>query len=211
MATVRVKPLSGRVETGVIAGVVTAILVLSGAAVGLRQVEEQEQRLFGWQISAFYDMNPTDQAIYNALTVASEELWWIHGDLLFYRSADDTVDPWPTVEELDEFHVLPPFTRDMAWTQQGEVEWQRVASFSFEGSTVYFGSGGKNEGQSAYLIMLSHVHKGASYTDGATIWVHPDPNVPPPTTIKRDSLIVNGWLEVVPYSGAMEVERLKGA
>jgi hypothetical protein len=32
-----------------------------------------------------------------------------------------------------------------------------------------------------------------------------------PDTVVRDSLILNGWKEVVPYSGAMEVERLKGA
>jgi hypothetical protein len=42
------------------------------------------------------------------------------------------------------------------------------------------------------------------------MWLHPDPNAPPPATIKTDSLIVNGWKEIIPYSGAMEVERLKG-
>jgi hypothetical protein len=42
------------------------------------------------------------------------------------------------------------------------------------------------------------------------MWLHPDPNAPAPTTIKTDSLIVNGWKEIVPYSGAIEVERLKG-
>jgi hypothetical protein len=206
-----VRPASGRIETGAIATIAVLILTASGVYVSQRESEDSLQRLFDWQISAFYDMNATDQAIYNALTVASEELWWIHGDLLFFANGDMTAETWPTVEELNEYYVLPPFARDMAWSQQGEVEWERAAAFSFEGSTVYFGSGGKNEGQSAYLIMLSHVHKGASYADGATIWVHADPNVAMPTTVKRDSLIVNGWREVVPYSGAMEVERLKGA
>ena len=80
----------------------------------------------------------------------------------------------------------------------------------FEGSTVYFGSKGKLPNQSAYLINLSHVHKGASYVNGSTIWIHPKPNVSAPSNVTRDSLIANGWKEVVPYSGAMEVERLKG-
>jgi hypothetical protein len=42
------------------------------------------------------------------------------------------------------------------------------------------------------------------------MWIHKDPSTPPPAVIKQDSLIVNGWKEIVPYSGAVEVERLKG-
>jgi hypothetical protein len=188
-----------------------AVLSIGGVAVQQRQVDDEPARLFDWQISAFYDMNASDQAIYNALSTAATELWWIHGDLLYYSEPERASDPWPTVQELDEEYVLPPFTKDIAWSRHGELQWQRVASFSFEGSAVYHGSGGSVPGQSAYLVMLSHVHKGASYADGATIWIHPDPNAAAPQTIKRDSLIVNGWKEVVPYSGAMEVERLRGA
>lgn len=210
-STVIVRPAGSRLETWSLAGVIGAIVLVSGIAIAQRQVEDAQQRLFDWQISAFYDMNAADQFIYNALSTASTELWWIHGDLLYYSGEERAKDPWPYVDELDQDYAMPPFARDVAWTQHGEVEWERVASFSFEGSTVYHGSGGKAPGQSAYLLMLSHVHKGASYTDGATIWVHPDPNTPAPSTIKRDSLIVNGWKEVVPYSGAMEVDRLQGA
>jgi hypothetical protein len=206
-----VTPASGRFETWALASVATAILVSAGVGVDVRQVEEGEPRLFDWQISAFYDLNPTDQAVYNAVLAASEELWWIHGDILTFGSEEERADPWPTVAQLDAEYLMPPFTRDMAWSQQGSVRWERIASFSFEGSTVYFGSGGQAAEQSAYLLMLSHVHKGASYANGATIWVHEDPNVAAPDTVVRDSLILNGWKEVVPYSGAMEVERLKGA
>lgn len=206
-----VRPASDRFETVLVGGVALAIVAGGLYAVAQRRVVDAPQRLFDWQVSAFYDLNPTDQAIYNALTTAAQELWWIHGDMLTFGDEAQKADPWPLVEALDAEYALPPFTRDLAWSQQGRVEWQRVASFSFEGSTVYFGSGGTVAGQSAYLVMLSHVHKGASWTDGATIWLHADPNTAPPETIKRDSLIVNGWREVVPYSGAMEVERLKGS
>lgn len=206
-----VQPAGSRGETLAVAAVVASILFIGGFAVDRRQVDDTGQRLFDWQISAFYDMSDADQAIYNALSTASVELWWIHGDLLYYSGEERAKDPWPYVRELDEDYVMAPFARDVAWRQHGEVQWQRVASFSFEGSTVYHGSGGKLPGQRAWLLMLSHVHKGASYADGATIWVHPDPDAPAPQTVKRDSLIVNGWKEVVPYSGAMEVERLQGA
>ena len=211
VASTIVPPLSSRFETGAVLAVTVAVLGLGGFAVQQRRVDDEQQRLFDWQISAFYDLDAADQATYNALSTTATELWWIHGDLLYYGTPEQVADPWPMVEELDTEYLLPPFTKDVAWSQHGGIEWQRIASFSFEGSAVYFGSGGTVPGQSAYLVMLSHVHKGASFANGATIWVHPDPNAPPPETVVRDSLILNGWKEVVPYSGAMEVDRLKGA
>ena len=158
-----VQPSSSRAESWLISGVVALILLVSGIAVGQRRVVDFFPRLFDWQISAFYDLKPTDQAVYNALLAASEELWWIHGDLLYFGTEEEQADPWPMVEELKEY-LIPPFAKDAAWSQQGETNWERVASFSFEGSTVYFGSGGKVPGQSAYLVMLSHVHKGRATT-----------------------------------------------
>ncbi len=205
-----VRPAGGRKESLIVACIVAGIVAVNAAAVSARRVDSSEPRLLEWQISAFYDLGTADQAIYNALVAASEELWWAHGELLTFGTDEERADPWPTVEQLDADYVMPPFHRDASWSALGEVEWERIASFSFEGQAVYFGSGGKLEGQSAYLLSLSHTHKGATYADGATVWVHPDPNVAPPDTVKRDSLILNGWKEVVPYSGAMEVKRLKG-
>ena len=207
-AAVIVRPCSGRAETLALLACTAVVLGVGMVLVDARKVDNYAPRLFGWQISSFYDLNPTDQAIYNALVTAGEELWWIHGGRLQFPQQGK--DPWPTAEELDEEFQLPPFVKDLAWEQHGRVQWRRVAEFSFEGSTVYYGGGGQVEGQGAYLLVLSHVHKGSSYADGATVWLHPDPNVPPPTTIKVDSLIVNGWKEIIPYTGATEVERLRG-
>jgi hypothetical protein len=204
-----VRPSGSRRETLLLASAAVLILVVGAFFVDARQVDNYEPRLFGWQISAFYDLNATDQAIYNALVTASDELWWIHGGRL--RFPAESGEPWPSVAELDQEYQLPPFVRDLAWSQHGKVEWQRIAAFSFEGSTVYYGAGGGVPGQGAYLLVLSHVHKGASYADGATMWLHPNPAATAPTTIKTESLIANGWREIVPYSGAMEVERLRGA
>ena len=211
MTTTTVRPSTGRLETVVISAVVVGILAAAAASVLGRPNTDSEARLLDWQISAFHDLNSTDQAIYNALLAASEELWWAHGDMLNFGTQEQRADPWPTVTDLDEIYLMPPFARDLSWERQGQVAWQRVASFSFEGSAVYFGSGGQSAEQSAYLLMLSHRHKGATYADGATVWIHADPDTAAPATVNRDSLIVNGWREVVPYSGAMEVERLKGA
>lgn len=204
-----VRPSGSRRETLLLASAAVLILVVGAFLVEARQVDNYEPRLFGWQISAFYDLNATDQAIYNALVTASDELWWIHGGRL--RFPAESGEPWPSVAELDREYQLPPFVRDLAWSQHGKVEWQRIAAFSFEGSTVYYGAGGDVPGQGAYLLVLSHVHKGASYADGATMWLHPNPAATAPATIKTESLIANGWQEIVPYSGAMEVERLRGA
>jgi Family of unknown function (DUF6162) len=204
-----VRPRGGARETALLVVIIALILGVGSLLVEARQVDNFEPRLFGWQISAFYDLNPTDQAIYNALVTASDELWWIHGGRLEFPDPDQ--DPWPTVEELDKDFELPPFVKDLAWSQQGKVQWRRIAEYSFEGSTVYYGGGGDVPGQSAYLLVQSHQHKGASFANGAAMWVHPDPNAPPPTTMKTDSLIVHGWKEIIPYSGATEKERLKGS
>jgi hypothetical protein len=211
-----VRPSSGKLEAGLVAVTIAAILAVGGALVQATQVDNFEPRLFGWQISSFYDLAPTDQAIYNALGTASDELWFIYGGRMEFPVPGEENEPWPRVEVLDTEYNLPPFTKDVAWEQTGRVQWQRIAEFqkvdgrAFEGSTVYYGSGGTVPGQGAYLLVMSHVHKGASYADGAAMWIHRDPNALPPTTIKTDSLIVNGWKEIIPYSGAVEVERLKG-
>ena len=210
MNTLVVKPQSARLEILGVVVTVSILLVIGGVAVSQRQRVDTMPRIYDWQISAFYELNETDQAIYASLNTAVDELWWLHNDKLAYSAGLENEDLWPTVQELGEYYVLPPFPRDLFWQMHGEVQWQRIASFSFEGSTVYFGNGGAVPGQSAYLINLSHIHKGASYVNGATIWMHPDPNVAAPETVVRDSLIKNGWKEVVPYSGAMEVDRIRG-
>jgi len=204
-----VKPYSAWKETGAVALATVLILAVGGVMISQRQQIDTMPRLYDWQLSAFYDLNETDRAIYNSLITAADELWWLHGDKLAYN-VDILGDPWPTVEELETYYVLPPFPQDLFWETHGAVTWQRVASFSFEGSTVYHGSGGDIPDQSAYLLSLSHVHKGASYADGAFVWVHENPDAPPPENVVRDTLIREGWREVLPYSGAMEVNRLRG-
>jgi hypothetical protein len=210
-----VPPKSGKLEAALVALTVVVILAVGGALVKATQVDNYEPRLFGWQISSFYDLNPTDQAIYNALVTASDELWWIWGGRIEFPAPGEENEPWPSVDALDTQYNLPPFVKDVQWEQTGRVKWQRIAAFALtgnaDGNAAYYGSGGTVPGQSAYLLVLTHVHKGATYADGAQMWVHKDPNAPIPEITKTDSLIAKGWKEIIPYNGASELERLKGS
>jgi hypothetical protein len=210
-----VKPRSGKLEALLMAATVVAILAVGGSLIKATQVDNFAPRLFGWQISSFYDLNPTDQAIYNALVTASDELWWIWGGRIEFPAPGEEDEPWPSVDSLDQQYNLPPFVKDVQWEQTGRVNWRRIQAFANtgnqDGNSSYFGNGGTVPGQAgAYLLVLTHIHKGASYADGAQMWVHKDPNVPIPKLTKTDSLIANGWKEIIPYNGAVELERLKG-
>jgi len=206
-----VVPTSRRSELIALAGCVL-LLVLIATAYGFSRPSQEEQiELLDWQLSAFYDLGPVDQAVYNALRTAVSELWWLHGDMLTANKASNTdAVSWPSVQQLAEYYVVAPFVQDVSSRRQGSIQWQRAAAFSFEGLAVYFGSGGSQPQQSAYLLVLNHAHKGASFSNGASVWMHSNSGAVMPTIIKQNSLIVNGWKQVVAYSGAMEVKRLKG-
>ena len=63
----------------------------------------------------------------------------------------------------------------------------------------FHGAGGGN------VIGMSQNYKGQTFG----IWYYPGAN-PSLQDITRQSLIVKGWKEVIPYRGEEEVQRLKG-
>lgn len=79
-----------------------------------------------------------------------------------------------------------------------------------QGAAVYYGSGGRLPGQSAYLLVIGHAHAGVMWANQATIWVHRDPNAPYPGIVKPESLVGKGWRQVIAYDGNSEIERVKG-
>lgn len=194
-----VVPVGGQREALWVA-LVTAVVVVGMVALARLNAQHVEKFEFAdWQVSAFDDLNATDQAIYNALLIAAETLWVDY----------EYVKRWSRIEDLESpDYGLAPFARDVSWRQRGEVQWQLIKTFSFDGATVYCGRNGKVSGQSAYLLILSHAHKGASFANQSIVWLHPDARVAPPDTVTRDSLIRNGWREIVPYRGDREVRRL---
>ncbi len=157
-----VPPRSGKLEAALVALTVVVILAVGGALIKATQVDNFEPRLFGWQISSFYDLNPTDQAIYNALVTASDELWWIWGGRIEFPAPGEEDEPWPSVDSLDQQYNLPPFVKDVQWEQTGRVKWQRIQAFANtgnqDGNSSYFGIGRHGAGSGRRILARAHAH-----------------------------------------------------
>ncbi len=163
-------------------------------------MEEKTQQILDWQISAFSGLQGVDQAIYNELLVAADEVNW----LVYYNGY------WPDDKEFQDA-LLPPFYRDLSCERNGSVKWvlkNVVLEGEAQGLTLYHGSQGTLPEQGAYLLAIDHKHAGGVQVSPASIWWNPDRFAPVPETSKVASLVLNGWKEVVPYQGKDEVERL---
>jgi hypothetical protein len=80
-----------------------------------------------------------------------------------------------------------------------------------QGSTMYLGTDGKLAGQGSFLLVIGHVHAGFTNNNAIVIWWNDKNHVEMPQSGFRDGLILQGWKEVVPLSGAQEVRRIFGA
>lgn len=198
-----VKPLTGRRETALLASVLVLVLLVIGAYAVVQPARNAEPKLLDWQLSAFADLSPTDQAIHSALRPALEEMYWTY-------KADGV---WPTPEVLAEY-LLPPFYQDHFWEDNGRVDWRLITNAAVgaadQGAVFYLGTGGEAEDQSAYLVVINHAHLNTTDSNQFDIWIHPDTEVSAPGGIKQQSLILDGWRMVVPYSGADELARTGG-
>lgn len=162
--------------------------------------EERPQIILDWQVSAYSDLQGADQAIYNELLVAADEIYYMQ----YYNGT------WPQDADFQEA-LLPPFYRDLSWQRNGSVQWvlkDVIQEGEAQGLTLYHGSGSTNADQGAYLLVIDHKHAGNSQINGSSIWWHSDRFAPLPETSKVASLILSGWKQVVPYQGRNEVERL---
>jgi hypothetical protein len=200
-----VRPASARLESLVILCVVVVLVAGSVLLARTNAQAEHAQVIQDWQVNSF-DLSPVDRGNISALLFA--------GDIIqvWYADAYASGEPhWSTVEELENEEVgLAPFMKDVSWKQGGEVQWRLLTSYDIDGTTVYYGSHGKAQEQSAYLLVITHFHKGASYRDQSVVWVHRNTDASPPGTVNLDSLVRNGWKQVVPYRGSDEVKRLRG-
>ena len=190
-----------KAETLLICAVV-ALLVALAVAFGLvRGVDHRLPALLDWQVSSFADLSESDQAIHSALIVAGEEIGYMNSDF----------GDWPAPDELDKI-LLPPFVKDEFWKQHGAVDWSLIhaASYLNGGDTGYLGVHGAAAGQHSYLLLFRHRHVGAAYANQIDIWIHRASDPPPPASTKAEALISSGWKQVVVYSGADELTRLKG-
>jgi len=190
-----------KAETLLIAAAVGILVAVALAYGFVRGVDRRPPALLDWQVSSFADLSESDQAIHSALIVAGEEIGYMNSDF----------GDWPAPDELDKI-LLPPFVKDEFWKQHGSVDWSlvRAASYQNGGDTGYLGVHGAAAGQHSYLLLFRHRHVGAAYANQIDIWIHRAPDPPPPASTKAEALISAGWKQVVIYSGADELIRLKG-
>ena len=196
-----VPPSINRWETGLLVLAVICMIAFTGFYAETYGREEKTQVILDWQISAFDGLRGVDQAIYNELLVAADEIQW----LVYFNGY------WPEDEDFQS-DLLPPFYRDLSWERNGSVEWilkNVVQEGEAQGLTLYHGSKGIHENQGAYLLVIDHKHAGGSQVTAANIWWHPDRFATVPETSKTASIILHGWKQVVPYRGRDEVERLQ--
>ncbi len=196
-----VKASNSRWEVALLIAGVVGMLAATGFYVLKYGRSEQVQEIQPWQVSAYSDLGVTDQAIYNALVTAQEDIAWIQ-----YAEG-----PWPNIATLEDF-LVAPFARDFFWENNGQLEWgfrDVVQEGEMQGYTMYHGNNGTIEGQSAYILVIGHLHAGNNMANHNTIWVHDNPQQGMPKTSTQQSLILEGWKNVVPYTGKNEMERLQ--
>jgi hypothetical protein len=210
-ATQTVRPAGARYEVLLLAIatlVVVSILALYVLGRGQQGVREP---LNDWQISAFDTLTGPDQAIYNALFTAKDEVPYLYDDINLFNTPGQKFR-WPNLQDFQDA-LLPPFYRDRSWEQNGSLKWtlfEPLAEGEMQGSTMYLGTDGTRDKQGSFLLVIGHVHAGFQNSNAIVIWWNPKNHVVMPQSGFRDGLILAGWKEVIPHSGAQEVKRLFG-
>lgn len=197
-----VRPGTARWESGLLLGSALFLVLFTSLYTGLFGRQQVEAELADWQLSAYSDLQGDEQALANELLLAGEEIYLMH----LYNGR------WPTIEDFQEIY-LPPFYRDAAWRQRGELDWQwrdlSPAGDASRGLALYHGSGGLLPGQAAWLLLVDHAHSGTQQSRSITLWRHPDSQAGLPEETAPVSLVREGWRQVLPYQGSDESRRLE--
>lgn len=206
-----VRPAGARYEA-LLLGIAT-LFVISILALYVRERGQEggKDPLAEWQISAFDTLTGVDQAIYNALFTAKDDIPYLYEDINLLAGDNDKFR-WPNLQDFQDA-LLPPFFHDRSWEQNGSLKWtlyEPLAEGEMQGSTMYLGTDGTHDKQGSFLLVVGHVHMGFQNNNSLMIWWHPKNHVVMPQSGFRDGLILAGWREVVPHSGAQEVKRLFG-
>lgn len=204
-------PAGARHEALVLAFATLLVLGFLAFYVNERGQEGGREALNDWQVSAFDTLTGADQAIYNALFTAKDDVPYLYDDINMFNAAGQKFR-WPNLQDFQDA-LLPPFYQDRSWEQNGSLKWtlfEPLAEGEMQGSTMYLGTGGTHPGQGSFLLVIGHVHAGFQNNNSIVIWWNPKNQVAMPQSGFRDGLILAGWREVVPHSGAQEVKRLFG-
>ena len=209
--TIEVQPTGSRGEGLLLGAVTLAICTVLALYVRVEGRIDEPDPIQEWQVSAFNTLTGADQAIYNSLYTVKDEIPYIYDDINMFNQPGEKFR-WPDLDVFQEY-LLPPFYRDTSWEQNGSLEWslfEPLAEGEMQGSTMYLGTDGSLPNQGSFLLVIGHVHAGITNNNAIQIWWHAANHVEMPESGFRDGLILAGWKEVVPYSGAEEVERIYG-
>jgi len=210
-STERVRPAGGTREGWLLAAAALAVVATLALYVQVNGREEGQAKLYDWQISAFDGLEGADQAIYNSLYTVKDEIPLIYDDINMFNQPGEKFR-WPSLDDFQDW-LLPPFYRDTSWEQNGSLQWtlhEPLAEGEMQGSIMYLGTDGRLPGQGSFLLVIGHVHAGFQNNNAIQIWWSDKNHVEMPQNGFRDQLILQGWREVVPYSGDLEVKRLFG-
>ena len=206
-----VKPAGARFEGWALAAAVLVVLATLTLYVRANGREDTAAKLYDWQVSAFDGLAGADQAIYNSLYTVKDEIPLIYDDINRFNEPGVKFR-WPNLQDFEDF-LLPPFYRDTSWEQNGSLQWslhEPLAEGEMQGSTMYLGTDGSLPGQGSFLLLIGHVHAGFTNNNAIVIWWNAKNHVEMPESGFKDKLILQGWREVVAYSGDLEVKRLFG-
>jgi hypothetical protein len=206
-----VRPAAARYEAMMLAVATLLVLGMLAFYVSKRGQEGGREPLNDWQVSAFDTLTGADQAVYNALFTAKDDVPYLYDDINMFNGPGQKFR-WPSLQDFQDA-LLPPFYQDRSWEQNGSLKWslfEPLPEGEMQGSTMYLGTGGTHAGQGSFLLVIGHVHAGFQNNNSIVIWWNPKNLVPMPQSGFRDGLILAGWREVVPHSGAQEVRRLFG-
>ncbi len=206
-----IRPAAGRHETVVVGLVTIAVLSVLGLYVRTNGRADDNVKLYEWQVSAFSALQGPDQAIYNSLYTVKDEIPYLYDDINMFNEPGQKFR-WPNIKDFED-SLMAPFQHDRSWEQNGSLQWslhEPLAEGEMQGSTMYLGTDGKVSGQGSFLLVIGHVHAGFTNNNSIVIWWNAKNHVGMPQSGFRDSLILQGWREVVAHSGADEVKRIFG-
>jgi hypothetical protein len=206
-----VRPAGARLEGWALVAAALAVIGVLAWYVSTHGREDAMPELYDWQISAFDGLTGADQAIFNSLYTVKDEIPLIYDDINSFNEPGVKFR-WPNLQDFEDF-LLPPFYKDTSWEQQGSLTWtlhEPLAEGEMQGSTMYLGTDGMLPNQGSFLLIIGHVHAGFTNNNAIVIWWNAKNHVEMPQSGFKDQLILQGWREVVVYSGDLEVKRLFG-
>jgi len=202
-----VRPSGTGLETRLVLMVALLTVLICGGSILLRNTSSAIRETPDWQIDAFKDLRTEELATFNGLYTAAPEIELFH---------EDVGSRWPTVDEL-ESDFIPPFVQDVAWEQNGSIEWTHsIISTSSKHIALYVGHPRQEALSGSFLLVMLHDHVKKEGNAGAIshapyeIWLHVSPAADIPSMVTDQALINKGWREVVARRGEDEMKRTKG-